>query len=128
MTNSKPQPQVVTGDRPIDDPSADVLGYAPFAQHLAESICAMAPAEGFVVSIYGCCGAGKTTLLRFIEHYRRQKPKKEQPAIVHFNPWWFSGHEDLTRHFLGQLRSTLSRWKTIGEDVLGRIGDLADVL
>jgi predicted KAP-like P-loop ATPase len=112
MTSIEPQ-TIISGDRPVEDPAQDLLGLAPFAQQIAQSITTMAPAEGFVVGIHGPWGSGKTTLLRFIEHYLKQKPRKQQPVIVHFNPWWFAGHEDLTRHFLGELRSTLSRWKTV---------------
>ncbi|MEN9933988.1 MAG: hypothetical protein RLZZ387_567 [Chloroflexota bacterium] len=128
MTSNEPSTTSVTGDRPIEDPKDDLLGYAPFAKHLADSILAMAPPEGFVIGIYGAWGSGKTTLLRFIEHHLSQQPKKQQPIVVHFNPWWFSGQEDLTRHFFGQLRSTLSRWSSVSDKVLGSIGNLANTL
>lgn len=100
---------VLSADKPLDDPKDDRLGYAPFAEHLAESIYRMAPPEGLVVAIYGPWGSGKTTLLNFVVHYLQQKPESERPIIVQFNPWWFSGHEDLTRYFFDRLQVVLSK-------------------
>jgi predicted KAP-like P-loop ATPase len=90
---------MLSADKPLTDPQEDQLGYALFARHLAFSLSKMVPAEGFVVAIYGPWGSGKTTLLNFLFHYFNQAPKDEQPIIVPFNPWWFSGHEKLAKHF-----------------------------
>jgi predicted KAP-like P-loop ATPase len=92
---------------PLIDPNDDRLGYAPFAKNLANSICQMSPPDGFVMAVYGPWGSGKSTLLNFIVHYLEQKPESEQPIIVPFNPWWFSGQEDLTKRFFGQLQAVL---------------------
>ena len=100
---------LLLADKPIVDPEHDRLGYATFARHLAESICKMAPPEGLVVAIYGPWGSGKTSLLNLVVHYLQEKPESEQPIIVRFNPWWFSGHEDLTKRFFAQLQAVLSK-------------------
>jgi predicted KAP-like P-loop ATPase len=100
-------------DRPLSDPGQDQLGYAPFAKNLAESICKMAPPEGLVIAIYGPWGAGKTTVLEFVNHYIEEKEDQEQPIVVRFNPWWFSGHADvvfsLFRLLQVELESKLER-------------------
>lgn len=119
---------VLSGDKPLTDPEHDRLGYAPFAAHLAESILHMVPTEGLVIALYGPWGSGKTTVLNFILHYLQRAPKTEQPIIVRFNPWWFSGHEDLTRRFFGQLLAILSKWKSIGNDVRKSIADFAELV
>ncbi len=121
-------PNVLSSDKPLTDPKDDRLGYATFARHLAESICKMTPPEGLVIAIYGPWGAGKTTLLNFVVHYLQQKPKDEQPVIVHFNPWWFSGHEDLTRRFFDQLQAVLSQWGIIGKQLKKRMADFAEIV
>ena len=100
--------QAISADKPIVDPVHDRLEYAPFARHLAASICRLTPSEGLAIAIYGPWGSGKTSLLNLIRHYIQQKPEGEQPTIVPFNPWWFSGHEDLTRRFFEQLRARFS--------------------
>ncbi|HEY9742823.1 MAG TPA: P-loop NTPase fold protein, partial [Coleofasciculaceae cyanobacterium] len=87
-------------DTALIEPKQDRLGYAPFAQHLAESICKMNVPEGFVIAIYGASGSGKSTLLNFLRYYLQQKPENEQPIIVPFNPWLFSGDEDITKRFV----------------------------
>jgi len=114
-------------DKPLTNPKDDQLGYASFARHLAESICNMSPVEGLVLAIYGPWGSGKTTLLNFVVHYLQQRPS-ERPVIVPFNPWWFSGHEDLTRRFFARLQAVLSKEKVVKEDLRKKIADLAELL
>ena len=121
-------PSTLSADRPVDDPAKDRLGLAPFAQHLAETICKMVPAEGLVLAVHGPWGSGKTTLLRFVSHFLNQKPDRERPIVVHFNPWWFSGHEDLTRRFFGQLQAVLSKSKAEVEEVRKRLAEFAELV
>lgn len=119
---------VLSADKPLTDPEDDRLGYASFAQHLAESLCKMAPTEGLIVAVYGPWGSGKTTLLNFVVHYLQQKPETEQPIIVFFNPWWFSGHEDLTRRFFNQLQAVLSKLKNLAKGLREQIADFAELV
>jgi predicted KAP-like P-loop ATPase len=88
----------------------------------------MVPAEGFVIAVYGSWGSGKTTLLNFVETYLKQKSEKERPVIMHFNPWWFSGQEDLTRRFFALLETHLRRRKIVGKQVLEEIATLAELV
>ena len=117
----------LSADRPKTNPTDDRLGYAPFAKHLAESICKMNAVEGLVIAVYGAWGSGKTSLLNFLLHYLRERPEDEQPIYIPFNPWWFSGHEDLTRSFFNQLQSKFSGKNTI-KKLRNRIADFADIV
>lgn len=113
---------VLSADNPLTDPINDRLGYTEFAKNLAESICRMSPLDGFVIAVYGSWGLGKSTLLNFTLHYLEQKPESEQLVIVRFNPWWFSGQEDLTRRFFEQLQAdlskkVLSKWRALIEQI-----------
>lgn len=119
---------IVFVDKPKVDPGDDRLGYASFAEHLAQSLCRMGSTEGTVVALYGSWGSGKTTLLNFVVHYLREKPEDKQPVIVKFNPWWFSGHEDLVRRFFSQLEAVFSKWKVKGDNLRKQIADLADIV
>lgn len=92
----------------MDAPGDDRLGYTPFAKHLAESICRISARDGLVIAIYGPWGSGKTSLLNLVRYYLRQQSDPEELALVFFNPWWFSGHEDLTRRFFNQLQAHFS--------------------
>ncbi|AEA46891.1 KAP family NTPase [Archaeoglobus veneficus] len=126
MVNSN-NPSTLSPDKALTNPEDDRLGYAPFAKHLTESISKMTPVEGLVIGIYGPWGSGKTTLLNFMIHYFQQMPQTEQPIIVQFNPWWFSGHEDLTRRFFEQLEAVLSK-RSIAKELTKRIADFAELV
>jgi predicted KAP-like P-loop ATPase len=96
---------MLSPDKPLLNPDEDRLGYDPFARNLANSICKMSPPEGLVIAIYGVWGAGKSTLIEFILHHLDKYQADEKPHVIRFNPWWFSGHENLVRQFFNQLYS-----------------------
>nr|WP_199332130.1 P-loop NTPase fold protein [Anabaena lutea] len=117
----------MSADNPLTNPKDDKLGYAFFAENLANSICKMSPPDGLVMAVYAPWGSGKSTLLNFIIHYLEQKPEDEQPTVVPFNPWWFSGQEDLTKSFFDQLRGVVNeKWKSQGNLFLKQLDSLAD--
>jgi predicted KAP-like P-loop ATPase len=118
----------LSADKPLIDPQEDQLGYALFARHLAFSLTKMVPAEGFVVAIYGPWGSGKTTLLNFLFHYFKEAPVDEQPIIVPFNPWWFSGHEKLAKHFFDQFQACLATSDGDLAALQGKIAEFADMV
>ena len=97
----------LSADRPSLDPKDDLFGPAPFAKNLAESICRYPGSDCLVLALYGSWGSGKSTVLNYVQHYLDLRPEDEQPAVVKFNPWWFSGQENLARAFLGQLQAVL---------------------
>jgi len=94
-------------DRPSSDPKFDLYGHAPFAESLAKSIQSYSDVDGLVLALYGPWGSGKSTVLAYVVTYLQKQPKKDQPLIVSFNPWWFSGQDNLAHAFLGQLRAVL---------------------
>lgn len=103
-------------DRPIDDPGSDLFGHARFAQMLAKSVLRASPSHGMVVGIYGPWGSGKSTVLNFIEKLVEQdshsRPDAEGIAdviVLRFNPWWFSGREDLLRRFFVELSRAINK-------------------
>ncbi|MDZ7957502.1 MAG: P-loop NTPase fold protein [Aulosira sp. DedQUE10] len=113
----------IFADNPLTEPVSDRLGYAPFAKHLADSICKMNFTGGFVIAVYGHWGFGKSTLLNFLVHYLQEKPEDEQPIIVSFNPWLVTGDEDITRRFVRQLQMSLSELKAVPKGFKKRIAD-----
>lgn len=120
---------ILSADNPLIDPKDDRLGYASFAKNLAESLCLMTSSEGLVLAVYGSWGSGKSTLLNFIIHNLEQKPNNEQPIIVRFNPWWFSGEEALTKQFFNQLQAVLSNKLNSGAKKLSQnIANFADTI
>ncbi|MEA5531331.1 KAP family P-loop domain protein [Dolichospermum sp. UHCC 0684] len=118
---------ILSADKPLTNPKDDEFGYAPFAENLAKSICEMSPPDGFVMAVYAPWGSGKSTLLNFIVHYLEQKPEEEQPTIVPFNPWWFSGQEDLTKSFFDQLLGVLyDKWQSLDKNAKELLESLAE--
>ncbi|WP_375498783.1 KAP family NTPase [uncultured Nostoc sp.] len=110
------------------DPEKDLLGHANFAKYLADSICKMTFPEGFVIAVYGSWNSGKSTLLNFVVHYLQQKPEENKPIIVPFNPWLFSGHENITRRFFEQLQNVLSKESSVPKGLKERLADFAAII
>ncbi|MBY4587633.1 MULTISPECIES: KAP family P-loop NTPase fold protein [Rhizobium] len=122
------------GDRPISRPEDDAFGLSSFADALATSLLQMSPRDGLVVSVEGPWGAGKssaialamrTVMLRVLAAIGEGREemeglsdadlqarwiklaKRRQTHIVKFNPWSFSGQENLVRAFFSELSSQL---------------------
>jgi predicted KAP-like P-loop ATPase len=125
---TKPEDKSLSADRALVDPDKDQLGYSSFAEHVSKIISNMEPYDGFVIAIYGPWGSGKTTLLNFVNHYLSHANENEQLVVVSFNPWWFSGHEDLTIRFFYQLQAILSKGKFSMNDLTKQMADFADIV
>ncbi|EPQ8816096.1 KAP family P-loop NTPase fold protein [Pseudomonas aeruginosa] len=124
----------LSADRPGTEPKDDLFGHAPFAKSLADSICRYQGSDGLVLALYGPWGSGKSTVLNYVQHFLEQRPEDEQPVVVKFNPWWFSGQENLARAFLGQLQAVLparsEKFKQLGDllaDFAEGVGGLIDL-
>lgn len=113
-------------DRPASDPKRDLFGHAPFAEALAKSIQTYSNDEGLVLGLYGPWGSGKSTVLAYVVNYLKELPEKEQPLIVPFNPWWFSGQDNLARAFLGQLQAVLPAQSKDFAEIGQLLGDFAE--
>ena len=98
--------RIILKDEPLKSPNKDRLGFAPFAERVANVIKNMKVKESIVFAIYGKWGSGKTTFLNFIISYLEDI---NSVTIVKFNPWWFSGKEDLIRQFFHNLKLTLDK-------------------
>ena len=98
---------MLSDDSALCDPSSDLLGYAPFAQKIAAGLAEADALDGLVVALYGRWGAGKSSLLSFIRHYTKEMAK-EEIQILEFNPWWFSGAEELAENFFAELNRVVA--------------------
>lgn len=115
-------------DKPLIDPKQDRFGYNDFSKHLAESIMEMSPSEGLVIALYGQWGTGKTTITNFILHYLQKEPIKKRPIIVKFNPWWFSGEENLISRFFQELRLSFEKDVVVTEKLNQKLEQFTDIL
>lgn len=99
----------VRADEPITIPSQDRLERREFASTLAEDVRGSPRTSGFVIALTGSWGEGKTSVINLVESDFKAR---DDAVVVHFNPWLFSGTEQLVEHFfdelIGQLRETKS--------------------
>lgn len=118
----------LSADRPLSNPAQDQFGHAPFAQTLAKAIRGYRGSDGIVLALYGPWGSGKSTVLAYVQHQLEHGPQDGRPVVVQFNPWWFSGQENLAKAFLGQLQAVLPS-KFAGFKVLGnKLGEYSGAL
>lgn len=132
-TTDKMNAATLLEDAPLDDPQQDLLGRSSFCRELAQAILQMDAQRGFVFGLCGPWGSGKTTVLNFILHYIDEMASEAtdgKPIVVRFNPWWFSGQEQLLLKFFGQMRTAIGRQDPTRnlESVGKRLQLLADAL
>lgn len=121
-------------DRPISHPQDDAFGLSSFADALATSLLQMSPKDGLVISVEGPWGAGKSSAIALaartiklrllaglgeglealeeltedqLDAKWAEKAKIRTTHIVRFNPWNFSGQENLVRAFFNELAAQI---------------------
>ncbi len=150
-------PSALSGDKPIEQPEDDLLGYASFAENLAQGIKGYRGTDSLVIGLHGEWGSGKSSVLNMVKEYIavEQKPQDDQTKkkdeatkatlrekiynalpwakarqarakktdrkdtqqeglkqqriiTMDFNPWWFSGQDNLVREFFIQMQAVLA--------------------
>ena len=102
-------------DKALDRYEDDEFVRAPFAQSIANSICARTESTSLVIGLYGEWGFGKTTVLNYLA---QELGKKENVIVVPFNPWRFPDETSLTINFFECLADALQRrLKSLGAEV-----------
>ena len=108
------------GDNPIRDQGDDVLERTVVAEAFAQRVLDLDASGGAAVGVFGPWGSGKTS---FINLARRTFKCKGVP-VLDFNPWLFSGVEQLVERFFGELSASMgvkNDLKEIGE-AFGKYG------
>ncbi len=93
----------VPGDTPIRRTEDDSLGRARPAAGLAGQVLSLDASEGLVIGVLGPWGSGKTSFVNLA----RARLEDENITILDFNPWMFSGAEQLVESFFVELASQL---------------------
>jgi len=123
-------------DAPRSDPwTQDDFGYRRFAQRLAQVVTQLDAPNGYVIGLHGAWGSGKTTALNFVRHFVDAENKKGQGQpieMILFQPWIFSGQQDLISAYFRVLAETLKdntdRLKAMGRKAGKLAKDAVDPL
>lgn len=91
------------GDNPIQSPEDDALGRASIAQSFAQEVLTLDRSEGLVVGVLGAWGSGKTSFINLA----RPHLTSAGAVILDFNPWMFSGAEQLVERFFIEIAAQL---------------------
>jgi hypothetical protein len=90
-------------DNPIKNEADDALGRGRVARSFAEQVLSLDVAEGVVVGVLGPWGSGKTSFINLA----RTSLEKSGALVVDFNPWMFSGAEQLVDSFFIEISAQL---------------------
>lgn len=104
-------------DEPIRDVSQDELSRDETANRFADHVLRLNVSNGLVVGVMGAWGSGKTSFVNLM----RPKLKECSSEIVDFNPWMFSGMDQLAANFFLEISAQLRENSDSG---LSKIGDL----
>ena len=101
--NRKSSSIKIPGDNPITLPEEDTIGRNCFAQSFAKQILSLDTSKGSVVGVLGAWGSGKTSFINLA----RNELNQGNITILDFNPWMFSGTEQLMQSFFSELSAQL---------------------
>lgn len=92
-----------SADNPIQTAEEDQIGRSWAAEHFVKRVLSLDASEGLVVGILGPWGSGKTSFVNLARVHLEQKGV----PVLHFNPWMFSGTEQLVESFFSELSAQL---------------------
>lgn len=106
----------ITADNPIRRPEDDTVGRAGAAKSFARQVLGLDVRQGVVVGVLGAWGFGKTSFINLA----RSEFELAGVPILDFNPWMFSGAEQLVESFFTELAAQLKirpGFEEIGKDI-----------
>ena len=103
MSNAERRVPGIPTDNPLRKPEEDLLERASIARFFAEHILKIDASEGLVVGVLGPWGAGKTSFVNLV----RCRLETLGVEVLEFNPWMFSGAEQLLRSFFAELSAQM---------------------
>jgi hypothetical protein len=112
-TGDPPEYGYLQSDEPITRRSEDRLNRARLAEAIAEQVLHSPRGQGFVIALNGPWGSGKTSVLNMIEE---SVEEASATVVLRFNPWLFSGTEQLVGRFLQELSAQLGEKADEGGD------------
>lgn len=122
--SDSPSARSVSVDNPITDPRDDLLGRRDAAKSFAQRVLRLDASEGAVVGVFGPWGSGKTSFLHLVRH----ELAGGSVHILEFNPWLFSGTEQLVERFFSELSSQIKALKLKDRNIGRGIKEIGDAI
>lgn len=98
-------------DRPIQNSSQDKLNRTTFAKYLARCMLDHHEPDSLVIGLYGGWGTGKTSVINLtleeLNFAASNLEDREQPIVLNFSAWSYSGEHDLVYSFFRRLSSAI---------------------
>jgi predicted KAP-like P-loop ATPase len=107
----------ISADNPITKSEEDALGRVKPASSFARQVLALDSSEGVVVGVLGPWGSGKTSFVNLSQVFF----KESGVTVLDFNPWMFSGADQLVQSFFIELSAQLKLRADLAE-----IGELVE--
>ena len=88
-------------DKAIKQAQEDRLNRSDIANKFATYLRNYSNEESFVIGIQGRWGDGKTSFINLIKSHLQsnQIPEENEYIIIDFNPWYFSGDNQILKQF-----------------------------
>lgn len=119
-------------DAPISSKDEDRLGRANFAAILGDLLSSWSQRESLVVGLFGPWGSGKTSLMNLaleqIQMTSKEREEKDRPIIISFNPWHFSGQEQLLIAFFNRLSSEIESHGLLSDEQRKKLRSYVETL
>ncbi|MDY0341786.1 MAG: P-loop NTPase fold protein [Coriobacteriia bacterium] len=112
----------IPGDNPIRSSSQDTLGRDGAAHAFARHVLVIDASEGAVVAVLGEWGSGKTSFVNLA----RTEFVNQGVTVLDYNPWMFSGSEQLVESFFIELSAQVKLRPGFG-DLSSQIEEYGEV-
>lgn len=113
-------------DLPITSTSQDTLNRSEAAHDFAKFLGELDASQGIVIGICGPWGSGKSS---FVNLMREPLNEESELTVIDFNPWMFSGTNQLVSFFFNEIAAQLKMrdYKSF-KKVARLLGNFADML
>lgn len=106
-------------DSPISSSEHDLFDRYPFAKRIAQVIQKRRESSSLVIAIFGKWGEGKTSVLNLID----AEVQSNEIFSIRYNPWRYTGEEELFRSFYTEVAKTLNEKLTTRQEDTGEFID-----
>jgi hypothetical protein len=112
-------------DYPIEGRAEDRLDRGRFVDGLVQGLRGLDASRGAVVAVLGPWGTGKSSVLNMV---KEDLAETSAVVTVDFNPWLFSGTEELLSRFFGELARQLRLKDSRAQGIAQLFDDYAGAL